>query len=337
MRRLRLLPLAVVLALAAAACDVQTATAPGGDLDLYATFDDVQDLARGHYVEMSNVPVGSVAGIELDGYRVRVRLDLKDDVKVPRGTRAVIRRTSLLGANFVELVVPEGVDRQAAPSLEDGDEITETASQIELEELTARAGAVIGAVDAQAISGTVQAADQALDGRGEVIGGLIGQASDIVSVVRDQQEALIGTIDALGQLGVKFEPKAQDLAELIGSLDRATTTVATNRERAVVAAEALVALARTTNDDVLVPHTETILQMLAQANPVLAAIAARAESISALFDDVVFFNEVFPTVQANGQVLIQAWLDPLILVGGAENLDPTDPVGLLTTILNGVL
>src|SRR3546814_9730840 len=92
----------------------------------------------------------------------------------------------------------------------------------------------------------------------------------------------------------------------------------------------------TTNDDVLVPHTETILQMLAQANPVLAAIAARAESISGLFDDVVFFNEVFPTVQANGQVLIQAWLDPLILVGGAENLDPTDPAGLLTTILNGV-
>ena len=337
MRRLRLLSLAVVLALAAAACDVQTASAPTGDLDLYATFDDVQDLARGHYVEMSDVPVGSVASLELDGYRVRVHLDLEDDVEVPRGTRAVIRRTSLLGANFVELVVPEGVDRQAAPRLEDEDEITETASQIELEELTARAGAVIGAVDAQALSGTVQAADQALDGRGEVIGGLIGQTNDIVSTVRDQQDALIDTIDALGQLGAKFEPRAQDLAELIDSLDRATTTVAANRERAVVTAEALVALARTTNDDVLVPHTETILQMLAQANPVLAAIAARAESISGLFDDVVFFNEVFPTVQANGQVLIQAWLDPLVLAGGADDLDPTDPAGLLTTILNGVL
>src|SRR3546814_4258476 len=84
---------------------------------------------------MSDVPVGSVAGLELDGYRVRVQLDLEDDVEVPRGTRAVIRRTSLLGANFVELVVPGGVDRQAAPSLEDEDEITETASQIELEEL----------------------------------------------------------------------------------------------------------------------------------------------------------------------------------------------------------
>jgi len=337
MRRPRPLWLAIVLVVVASACDVQTAAAPTGDLDLYATFDDVQDLARGHYVQMSDVPVGSVAGLELDGYRVRVQLDLEDDVVVPRGTRAIIRRTSLLGANFVELVVPEGVDRQRAPRLEDGDEITETSSQIELEELTARAGAVIGAVDAQDLSGTIQAADQALDGRGEVIGGLIDQTSAIVATVRDQQEALVGTVDALGELGATFEPRAQDLAELIGTLDRATTTVAASRDRAVVAAEALVDLAQATNQDVLVPHTETIVQMLAQANPVLAAIAARAEAISGLFDDVVFFNQVFPTVQANGQVLIQAWLDPFTLVGGAENIDPTDPVGLLTTILNGVL
>ena len=34
------------------ACDLQTATAPSGDLTLYATFDDVQDLTTGHYVQM---------------------------------------------------------------------------------------------------------------------------------------------------------------------------------------------------------------------------------------------------------------------------------------------
>src|SRR3546814_2687565 len=93
-------------------------------------------------VKMSDVPVGSVGGLELGGYQLRVQLGLEDDVEVPRGTRAVIRRTSLLGANFVELVVPGGVDRQAAPSLEDEDEITETASQIDLEELTDRKSVV---------------------------------------------------------------------------------------------------------------------------------------------------------------------------------------------------
>jgi phospholipid/cholesterol/gamma-HCH transport system substrate-binding protein len=325
----------IALSLLIAACDIQTTGAPRGELTLFATFDDVQDLARGHFVEISDVPVGSVGDLQLDGHRVRVRLDVDEDRAIQAGTQAVIRRTSLLGANFVELVPPDG--GRDLPLLDDGDEIRETASQVELEELAARAGAVVGAIDAQSLSGTIGAVDQALSGRGERIGELIGRTRDIVSTVQDQQAALTGTIDALGALGTQFAPAADDLGGLIDSLDQATETAAANRGRAITAAEALVALARTTTDEVLVPHTDAILDLLDQADPVLAAIAARAESISGLFDDVVFFNSVLPTVVANGQVLIQAWLDPFVLLGGAENVDPTDPVGLITALLNGVL
>lgn len=335
MRRLPFLAGLAAVGLLASACDIQTTGAPAGELTLYATFDDVQDLARGHFVEMSDVPVGSVSELELDGHRVRVRLDVDEERAVPEGTKALIRRTSLLGANFIELVPPE--EGRGGPLLDDGDEIAETGSQVELEELAARAGAVIGAIDAQSLSGTISAADQALTGRGERVGELIGRTRDIVSTVQDQQAALLGTIDALGALGAEFAPAADDLATLIDSLDQATATVATNRDRAVVTAEALVELARTTTDQVLVPHTDAILDLLDQADPVLAAIAARAESISGLFDDIVFFNTVLPTVVANGQVLIQAWLDPFVLIGGAQNLDPTDPARLITGLLNGVL
>lgn len=334
MRRLRFLSSLLAVGLLAAACDIQTTGAPKGELTLYATFDDVQDLARGHFVEMSDVPIGSVADLELDGHRVRVRFDIDEDRTVATGTKALIRRTSLLGANFVELVPP---DQDEGPPLADGDEITETASQVELEELAARAGTVIGAIDAQSLSGTINAADQALSGRGERIGELISRSRDIVSTVQDQQGALTATIDALGALGAQFAPAADDLTGLIGSLDQATATVAANRDRAVVTAEALVQLARTTTDEILVPHTEAILDLFDQADPVLAAIAARADSISGLFDDVVFFNSVLPHVIANGQVLIQAWLDPFVLIGGQQNLDPTDPARLITSLLNGVL
>lgn len=335
MPRLPLLAGLIALTVLTAACDIQTTGAPRGELTLYATFDDVQDLARGHFVEISDVPVGSVGDLQLDGHRVRVRLDVDEDRAIPAGTQAVIRRTSLLGANFVELVPPDG--GRDLLLLGDGDEISETASQVELEELAARAGAVVGALDAQSLSGTIDAADRALSGRGERIAQLIGRARDIVSTVQDQQSALTGTIDALGALGTHFAPAADDLAGLIDSLDQATATAAANRDRAVVAAEALVALARTTTDEVLVPHTDAILDLLHQADPVLAAIAARAESISGLFDDIVFFNSVLPTVVANGQVLIQAWLDPFVLLGGPENVDPTDPAGLIAALLNGVL
>jgi len=336
MRRRALWLLVAVLAPAAAGCDVQTATAPGGDLTLYATFDDVQDLTRGHYVQISDVVVGSVGHLELDGYRARARLDI-DDRPIPVGTRAVVRRTSLLGEHFVELILPAASVSGGSPLLDDGDEITDTASQLELEQLAARAGAVIGAVDTNALGATVDAGDRAIGDRGEQVNELIAQTGDIVATLRAQQDAVVGTVDALAAVGARFAPRADDLVALIDSLDDATRTVAANRDRAVAAAQALIDLARATTEQVLVPHTERIVALLADADPVLGALAARSDSISGLFDDIVFFNQVFPTVQANGQVLIQAWLDPFVLLGGAENIDVTDPAGLLTQLLNGVL
>jgi len=337
MRRRALWLLLAVVAPTAAGCDVQTATAPGGDLTLYATFDDVQDLTRGHYVQISDVVVGSVGDLELDGYQARARLDIDADREIPVGTRAVVRRTSLLGEHFVELVLPEAFVPGESPLLGDGDEIADTASQLELEELAARAGAVIGALDTNALAATIDAGDRAIGDRGEQANELIAQTGDIVATLRAQQDSLIGTVDALGAIGAQFAPHADDLVALIDSLDRATRTIAANRDRAVTAAQALVDLARATNEQVLVPHTERIVALLAEADPVLGALAARSESISGLFDDIVFFNQVFPTVQANGQVLIQAWLDPFVLLGNPDTIDVTDPASLLTQLLNGVL
>ena len=337
MRRRSLWLLLAVVAPTAAGCDVQTATAPGGDLTLYATFDDVQDLTRGHYVQISDVVVGSVGDLELDGYRARARLDIDADREIPVGTRAVVRRTSLLGEHFVELVLPEAFVPGESPLLGDGEEIADTASQLELEELAARAGAVIGALDTTALAATIDAGDRALGARGEQANELIAQTGDIVATLRAQQDSLIGTVDALGAIGAQFAPHADDLVALIDSLGRATRTVAANRDRAVTAAQALVDLARATNEQVLIPHTERIVALLAEADPVLGALAARSESISGLFDDIVFFNQVFPTVQANGQVLIQAWLDPFVLLGNPDTVDVTDPASLLTQLLNGVL
>ncbi len=337
MRKRAIWLLVALLAPSAAGCDVQTATAPGGDLTLYATFDDVQDLTRGHYVQISDVVVGSVGDLDLDGYRARARLDIDADREIPVGTRAVVRRTSLLGEHFVELVLPDTFVPGDSPLLSDGDEIADTASQLELEELAARASAVLGAIDAGALATTIDAGDRAIGDRGEQVNELIAQTGDIVATLRDQQDTLIGTVDALGTIGAQFAPHAEDLVALIDSLDQATRTVAANRDRAVTAARSLVDLARVTNDQVLIPHTERIVGLLAEADPVLGALAARSSAISDLFDDIVFFNEVFPTVQANGQVLLQAWLDPSVLLGNPGTSDVTDPARLLTQLLNGVL
>lgn len=332
---LRRLFLLLALALSATACDIQTATAPGGDLTLYAEFDDAQDLTAGHYVEMSNVVIGSVSELGLDGYRARARLDIIDGRDIPEGTTAVIRRTSLLGAHYVDLIPPKDFDPESGPFLGDDDEITDTASQLDVEQLAGQAAVVLGAVDANAVSSTVNAADEALAGRGNQLNQLIAKSSDVVDTLQSQQDALVGAIDGLAAVGAQFAPRSPDLVALLDSVDEATSAVAVNRDRAVVATQSLIALAGSVDANVLAPHTERIIGLLDQSAPVLGALAARSEAITGLFEDIAFFNEVFPTVQANGQVLIQAWLDPTVLVGG--EFDVTDPGSLLVNLLNRVL
>lgn len=329
---------AVVALLGLAACDVQTATAPGGDLTLHATFDDVQDLTRGHYVQMSNVVVGSVEALELDGYRARVRVGIVDGRRIPAGTRAVIRRTSLLGEHYVDLVPPEGFDPDRGPFLRDGDDLGETATQLDVEQLAEQALAVVGSISGPELGAVVESGGTALDGRGATLNQAIAQTAQVVTTLREQQAEVITTIDALAQLGATASPSSDAIAGLIDELSAATATVSTNRDRLVVTVDTLVDLARITNETVFAPHTERIVALLSQANPLLGALAARSEALTDLVTNLEQFNARLPQVVANGQVLIQAWLDPTYALGGGGGIpDPTDPAELLTDLLNGVL
>lgn len=331
--------LAVMMCLVVlAGCDVQTATAPRGDLTLFASFDDVQDLTRGHYVQMSNVVIGSVEALELKGYRARIRIGIVDGRRVPVGTRAVIRRTSLLGEHFVDLVPPAGFDPKRGPFLRDGDELAETATQLDVEQLAERALGVVGAVSGDGLGAVVEAGGTALAGRGATLNQAIAQSADVVSTLREQQAAVTSTIDALAHLGATTAPSSEAIGALIDDLSNATAVVAANRDRLVVTVDTLVNLARITNERVFIPHTQRIVTLLAQVNPLLGALATRTDALTNLVANIEMFNDRLPKVVANGQVLIQAWLDPTYLLGGGGGIpDPTDPVKLITNLLNGSL
>lgn len=317
MKRLPPVLVLVVLAVAVlAGCDVQTATAPRGDLTLYATFDDVQDLTTGHNVQSSNVVIGSVRHIELDGYRARVALSIVDGRDIPAGTAAVVRRTSLLGEYYVDLVFPEAFDAAEGPFLADDSEITETATQLDVEQLAERAAGVIGSVAGDDLAAIVDAGAEALDGRGATLHDVVARAADVAGVLAEQQGALTTAIDDLAAVGSDVAPASDDIAGLIDDLTRATETVAGSRERAVATIEALVSLARATNDTVLVPHADRIASLLRELNPTLADLAARSDVLAGLVTDLRRFTQALPTAMHNGQVLLLTWAFPADALAG---------------------
>ncbi|HEV2812294.1 MAG TPA: MlaD family protein [Solirubrobacteraceae bacterium] len=105
---------------------------------VYAEFQNASQLVRGNEVRIAGAQIGSVDDIELTnrgGARVKLKIDKEKYTPLQRGTRAVIRLTSLSG------VANRYIDLQLAGAnkgdIEDGGRIdaTETTSAVDLDQL----------------------------------------------------------------------------------------------------------------------------------------------------------------------------------------------------------
>ncbi|MFD2206204.1 outer membrane lipid asymmetry maintenance protein MlaD [Kiloniella antarctica] len=96
-------------------------TGSTGGYEIVAEFDNASGLVSGTDVKIAGVKVGTVLRQELDNdtYFAVVTLQIKDEIKLPKGTSARILAESLLGGSFVSLE-PGGDDEfiEAGGSLE---------------------------------------------------------------------------------------------------------------------------------------------------------------------------------------------------------------------------
>jgi phospholipid/cholesterol/gamma-HCH transport system substrate-binding protein len=112
-----------------------------GDVNLFskdyytvkAKFTNVSGLKEGAVVEIAGVPVGKVAKINLDDYEALVELHIDRGVKLQEDAIASIRTQGIIGDKYVKLKIG-GAD----VFVKDGDELFETESAIELEELISK-------------------------------------------------------------------------------------------------------------------------------------------------------------------------------------------------------
>jgi phospholipid/cholesterol/gamma-HCH transport system substrate-binding protein len=112
-----------------------------GDLNLFGTehysvkakFSNVSGLKEGAVVEIAGVTVGKVAKIHLDDYEALVELLIEPGVKLQEDSIASIRTQGIIGDKYVKLKIG-GADE----FISGGDEIFETESAIELEELVSK-------------------------------------------------------------------------------------------------------------------------------------------------------------------------------------------------------
>lgn len=326
-----------VACLAIAGCRIETAGAPSGSTTLFASFDDAADLTPGHYVQASNVTVGSVRAITLDGYKARVELSIEDGFSVPVGTAAVIRRTSLLGEHYVDLVLPTEFDPEGGPFLGDQDVLDDASTQPDVEQLAEQAAILVGSLSADDLGATIDAAAEALGGRGAIVNQLVRDSGVVLGTLGEQSETIAAGVDSVGAVAGALAPVTGEFVETLDALNEATESLAGSRDRMVVAVDALVELARTTNDVVLDPHGERLVAMLGQFENLLGTLSARSDVLADLIVDLSRFTDLFPRTIQNGSVLLLTWI---YLGGGGGPIVPLSspsggPIETMATLLGG--
>ncbi len=76
---------------------------------LYAGFRQVVGIEPQSTVRLSGVPVGAVRKVVNDGGGVTVTMDIKGDVKIPRGSRVTIGSAGVMGEKFIN-ILPAGAE-----------------------------------------------------------------------------------------------------------------------------------------------------------------------------------------------------------------------------------
>jgi phospholipid/cholesterol/gamma-HCH transport system substrate-binding protein len=99
---------------------------------LYARFDRIDGLGIGADVRLAGVKVGSVNEERIDpqSFQAVVALSLRNDLKLPKDSAAIVTSESLLGGKYLSLQ-PGGDETMLQP----GQTITITQSSVSLEEL----------------------------------------------------------------------------------------------------------------------------------------------------------------------------------------------------------
>jgi phospholipid/cholesterol/gamma-HCH transport system substrate-binding protein len=102
---------------------------------LTARFVNSSGLKEGGFVELAGVRVGKIIAIDLDPetYESVIELSIEKGVRLQEDTIASVRTAGIIGDKFVKLT-PGGAEEY----LENGDELIETESSLDIEELISK-------------------------------------------------------------------------------------------------------------------------------------------------------------------------------------------------------
>ena len=198
----RRLGLFVSLAVVMSACSAIGITPKCGGTEIIGIFKQVGDLVENANVQSSDVEIGTISNIELDGWNARVTMCIDAGHRIPEDVKLVVRTTSLLGEKFVD-IQPQ---TEGPPYLADGDVIhlDRTGKATELEEVFAKLASVLG-------TGNLEQVNRFTTSQATILRNRAGDVREVLERLRRFTDVLNG--------------RRNEIAQSVDSLDSVAKTV----------------------------------------------------------------------------------------------------------------
>jgi phospholipid/cholesterol/gamma-HCH transport system substrate-binding protein len=302
----RLAALACAGALALSGCDFDVYSLPlpgGADLgekpyDVEVEFRDVLDLVPQSSVKVNDVTVGKVTDIDVEGYHAKVRLALRDDVRLPDNAQAEIRQTSLLGEKFVSLEPP--ASGASSNRLSDGDVIPleRSGRNPEVEEVLGAMSLLLnggGVAQLKTISAEL---NKAFEGRESDVRSVLDQLDTFTAQLDENKEDIVAAIESLNRLAISVNEQRGSIELALDEMPDALASIERQRDDLVKMLEALDNLSSVATNVIQQSKGATI-DSLRSLDPMLTKLAEAGDSLPKAFQVFLTYPFVDEVVGRN--------------------------------------
>lgn len=289
--RLRRLSLAVTVMVLTSSCAVLGFAGGCDGTAIIGIFEEVGDLVENANVQSSDVEIGTVQKIELDGWNAKVSMCIDPTEKLPQDAKLVVRTTSLLGEKFVDVqaVTP------GPPYLEDGAilDTDQTGKATELEEVFAKLAGVLGTGNLEQINRFTSAQANILRDNAGELRQVLRRLRRFTDVLAGRSDQIATSVDSLDSVAQTVLGERSVLESFLASF--ADSSKVLNRQREGLE-RLLVTLEEFSNISVrLLDQTEEgVNKQLRDLRPVLSTAVANSQNLRRGLQTLATFSQWFP-------------------------------------------
>lgn len=182
-------------------------------------------------VKVRGMTIGRVDDISADGDGANLNLKLEPEFadQLPSNLSAQLLPQTLFGERYVSLELPE---EPSGAKLASGDVIEQdrTSASVELEKVLSDTMPVLQAVHPEDLATTLNAVDQALDGRGESIGQTLEQLNSYLDELNPSIPDLQRNLQELVGVAETYEEAAPDVVQALENFSTTSRTLVDQRE-----------------------------------------------------------------------------------------------------------